>query len=172
MIYFGFFLLPLIQLGINWWIGIPLICLIIVLISLDFENISEANLFNFGILTWLIILSIGIKGSGDIRELLRAFRELLVFLFMLLALSPIEFKNRKLNPDRVVWILCIVSSLIFLLTFLQFLAISYGKTISLPESWYPRKLFTPSAQDLNSHTSGPLGLSQSQAILECLHFLY
>lgn len=149
MIYVGFFFFPLIQVGINWWIGVPLICLVIILLALDFRNISPVIFAIFGVLTWAIILSTAINGSGETRELLRAFRELLVLLLMLLALSPIEFKNKTLIPERVLRIMCIVSSSIFLLTLFQYFSIRNGHTISLPESWYPRKLFTPTSLDFN-----------------------
>lgn len=157
MIYFGFFILPFIQLGINWWIGVPLICLVIILLSLDYENISQIDFSSFGFLCCAIILSTALNSSGDTRELLRAFRELLVFLFIILAISPIEFKNSKLIPQKVIRILCIISSSIFLLTLFQFISIRFGHTISLPESWYPRKLFAPTTLDFNYSHVRPSG---------------
>lgn len=140
-------LLPFIQLGFNWWIGIPLLCLIIILISLDFGNFFNLNFGTFSLLASAIILATAINSSGDPRDILRALRELLVFLLMLVALSPIEFKPRKFIPEKAIKILCIVSLSIFLLTLFQFFAIRLGSTLLLPESWYPRKLFTPTALD-------------------------
>lgn len=149
MVYLLFSLLPFIQIGINWWIGIPLFCLILLLISLKFGSNSEINFAFFGFLAGSIILATAINSSGDTRELLRALRELLVFLFMLLALSPIVFKDRKFLPEKMIRILCLVSLSILLLTLFQFVAIRSGYTFSLPESWYPRKLFTPTSLDFN-----------------------
>jgi len=145
MIYFCFLLLPFIQLGINWWIGVPLLCLIIILVSLDFGNIADIKLGTFGLLAWMIVLATAFNSYGDSREILRAFREILVFLFMLVALSPVKFK--RIIPEKVIKILLIVSTSVFLLTLFQFFAIRFGFTVLLPESWYPRKLFTPTALD-------------------------
>lgn len=147
MIYFCFLLLPFIQLGINWWIGVPLLSLIIILISLDFGKITDIKLGTFGLLTSAIVLTTAINSSGEPRDILRALREMLVFLLMLVALSPVEFKSKRIVPDKVIKILLIVSTSILLLTLFQFLAIRLGSTLLLPESWYPRNLFVPTALD-------------------------
>lgn len=170
MIYLSIALLPLIQVGFNWWIGVSLIIILLIISSLNFQTISIKHQLFIYIACVGMFLETVINSGFESRAGLRVSREILCLLLIVYSMGTLMSARKSFNIQLFKTILACMSGFLLALTMIQFIAIREGRNITLPESWYPRTLLLATQIDFTYSNVRPSATFTEPSYLGLISF--
>jgi hypothetical protein len=180
MYFLAFGLVPLMQVGLNWWIAIPLLIFLFYFKSVQFTEFKVKYISSLSLIFVIIFIETVFNSNLETRAILRVSREILCVTLLCISMGSATTLKVKYREKVLYLTVQLVSIFLLIFSSIQLAAINRGINLSLPETWYPRKLIVASHLDFTYSHIRPsatftepsyLGLIGFSLMCICFYFM-